>query len=404
MHRESAEARLRAAVLALTAAWAWLVLFAGNGGYGNDLACWRASSAGIAAEGLGGAYATPGVDYLPGFLWVLAGLNLLVGGALELEHMWLVKAATLTADLCLSIAVARHLVRRGRDPAAALLLFLNPALVYDSWIWGQVDGLFTALIGGAALALVYGKPALGAACVVLAANVKPQTVAFVPYLGFLLLHVLGASRRGWLRVAAAVSITQLAILAPFLLRGAGDAILELLGTRVGLFPVLSMNAFNVWHFVDRDPMAASDLARFAGLSYRAWGLVLFLAASVAIALPWTAAVRRSWRDGRLGDIDDRLFLALGVAGIAFFLFPTQMHERYLHPAVAFLGVDALLRGRFALYAALSALYFLNLEAVLRWRGLPEAMLRPVPIAIGVLLVFAAGLAALWRRAWVTPRR
>jgi hypothetical protein len=62
---EAASSRLRGAVLALAAAWLWLLLFAGNGGHGFDLSCWQAWSAGIATHGLGGAYATPNLDYLP---------------------------------------------------------------------------------------------------------------------------------------------------------------------------------------------------------------------------------------------------------------------------------------------------------------------------------------------------
>ena len=58
---------------------------------------------------------------------------------------------------------------------------------------------------------------------------------------------------------------------------------------------------------------------------------------------------------------------------------------------------AVLRGRFAVYGAVSALYLLNLEAVLRWRGLPEHVLRPRPIAAALLVAFAVALAGLWQR-------
>lgn len=392
-----ARARLRAATLALVAAWLWLLLFASNGGHPFDLSCWQDWSGGIAEHGLGGVYETPGLDYLPGFLWVLAALNFIAGGPIG-SQVWLVKAAALTADLLLAIGVARLLARRGRDPLLALLLFLNPALLYNSWVWGQVDGLLTALVGGSALALVAGRPALGVALAVLALNVKPQAIAFLPHLGFLLLHVAGTWRRDWLRILATLTVVQLAVLAPFLLRDAGDAILRVVVTRVGHYPVLSMNAYNVWYFASADPMGAPDLVRVGGVTYRAWGVAAFLAASVAIALPWIGTVRRRWRAYSLDHIDRELFLTLGVAGLAFFLLPTQMHERYLHPAVALLGVDAVLRGRFALYAWTSAAYLLNLEGVLRWRGIPDALLRPRPIAVALLAAFVVALATSWRQA------
>jgi hypothetical protein len=67
-----------------------------------------------------------------------------------------------------------------------------------------------------------------------------------------------------------------------------------------------------------------------------------------------------------------LILVLILAGLQFFLFPTQIHERYAHPAIILVGIYAILfpnRKHMIAYVAISIAYFINLEDILRFRGL-----------------------------------
>ena len=243
-----------------------------------------------------------GANYLPVFMWVLAALNRLAGGPLTLETVPLVKVAALCFDLGLALAVARLLSARGRNPALALLVMLNPATLYDSWVWGQIDAMHTAFVGGAWLALSAGAPAAAAGLFLLALDTKLQSLAFAPFVGFALLLSLGKSPGRWLRAAGACAAIQLALLVPFLSNPRSlEALWKNLTGIVGYFPVVSLNAYNVWYFLVGDPAETPDSERWAGLSFRTWGVALFALALAVVAVPfvrWLLARRRAGDGGR----------------------------------------------------------------------------------------------------------
>ena len=59
-----------------------------------------------------------------------------------------------------------------------------------------------------------------------------------------------------------------------------------------------------------------------------------------------------------------VLLSCGLIPVFFAYFNTQMHERYWHAAVLFLGAYGLLRRDYLLYVLVSLGYFLNLEDLL----------------------------------------
>ena len=394
---------LREAVALLLVVFAWLAFTAPSGGFEADLQFWVRWSHRIEKFGLGKAYGgvTGQANYLPVFLWVLAGLNRVAGGALTLENVQLVKVATLLFDLGLGIALARLLASRGRNPALALLVVANPATLYDGWVWGQIDAMHTAFVAGSWIALAGGSGPLAAVLFLLALDTKLQSVVFLPFFAFALAHVLGGRVRAWAASLAACAAVQALLLAPFLHAQALAALRQNVLGVVGYFKAVSLNAYNLWYLVLRDPAEIEDTEPFLHASYRLWGVLLFAAALLVIAVPFLRAVRRAWRDGLPRRLADDGFLLLALVGVAFFLFPTEVHERFLHPAVVLLGIDAVLNGRYLAYGVLSAAYLLNLESVLRWRGLgyESFLFDPRLVAVAVLGVFAAGA---WR-AYRGPR-
>jgi hypothetical protein len=68
------------------------------------------------------------------------------------------------------------------------------------------------------------------------------------------------------------------------------------------------------------------------------------------------------RDQRLGTV----FQVSALISLGFFLFNTQMHERYVHPALLFSGLFALITGRCNVFFLITVGYLLNLEAVMRY--------------------------------------
>lgn len=395
----------RQAAALLIVLFAWLAFTAPSGGFEPDLQFWIRWSHRIDRFGLGKAYGgvTGQANYLPVFLWVLAGLGRVTGGALTAENVQLVKVATLLFDLGLGLALAWFLASRGRNPALALLVVANPATLYDSWVWGQIDAIHTAFVAGSWLALAAGAGPLAAALFLLALNSKLQTLVFLPFFAFALAHVLGRRVRAWAASLVACAAVQAVLLAPFLNAQALRALRQNVLGIVGYFKAVSLNAYNLWYLLLGDPSEVEDTGPFLHATYRLWGVLLLALALALIAVPFLRLVRRAWREGEPRRLADDGFLLLALAGLAFFLFPTEVHERFLHPAVVLLGIDAVQRGRYLAYAVLSGAYLLNLENVLRWRGLryESLLFDPRLVALAILAVFAAATWQAFRRTRAT---
>ena len=141
-----------------------------------------------------------------------------------------------------------------------------------------------------------------------------------------------------------------------------------LGHAVDKYPFNSVFADNLWaafpDFAGRcdvrvchDPITGATTfgSEYLGLTVRTWGLLLYLA-SAALAI---AMLRRTRSTG---------FLALGTSlcALAFFVFMTRMHERYLFPYfLPALVACSLLRSAplWRAFAVLATVHLLNLYDV-----------------------------------------
>jgi hypothetical protein len=142
-------------------------------------------------------------------------------------------------------------------------------------------------------------------------------------------------------------------------------------------------AYNLWYLVTRGA-SGSDQGLVAGaLSYRLVGILLL---GAVVLLAGLALLRRADGPARAEGA--------AVLALAFFLLPTQIHERYLFFALAFLILRAASDGvLLAPYLVLVATATLNILGALSGFS-PGATIAiaasPLPIAIAVvnLLVLA----------------
>jgi len=287
---------------------------------------------------LGEFYRHTNANYPPGYvtiLWLLGRARLAVPllAAPEFRYLWM-KAPALLGDLAVAALIWRLVARQGLPAAtlwAAAYVF-NPAVVSDSAIWGQTDGLvpLCPLLG---LALLQrGAGAWVGVPLGLAMTVKFQSIAVVLPLFAYVLAAGGA--RQLFAVVAMAALSFLTVTLPFALTP-GQFARMLQAAYVGnidMQPLATIGAYNVWRVAM--PFAPSDdhaLVHVAGLALtpKRLGLALFGAAWGAATLAGCSTTRTAGRA-----------YALGIAAWAFFTFPTQMHERYLLPAVAFFTVAA----------------------------------------------------------------
>jgi len=284
------------------------------------------------AKGLDGAYAADG-DYLPlrlYWLWGISKLTTLLGGSfvapLPPATLLLIKLPGLLADLA-TIAVIYCWSRRWQPiPIAALIAgiyaFAPPVWINVAW-WGQVDAVLMLALLGAVILLERAEGRWSWLCWSVAVLIKTQAVVLLPLL------VVSTRRqkraRGLVR-AAGLAFGFLALLhAPLVLAGPLPGLLQSYDGSVGRFPRTTVAAYNLW-FLALDGGSARDTEFVLGsISYRTAGIALF---GLVVAIVCLALMRRSDAPARAESA--------AVLALAFFALPTQIHERYLFLALAFL--------------------------------------------------------------------
>ncbi len=213
---------------------------------------------------------------------------------------------------------------------AAALAF-TPGLIADSVWWGQTDGVFSFFLLLTVYAVHRRWLTVSWALYALTILTKFQGIAVLP-----LLVVLTWRRFGWkgmLRGAAVFALITLVGIAPFVL-ASGEGALRPYIQSVGKYPYISINAHNFWYWSLASQYDLRNFGQptdtslmFGPLTVRTVGFILFGIAAGLIAL-------RAWL---LPERDDEFLLAAGLY-TAFFMFSTQMHERYLYPAVVLMAL------------------------------------------------------------------
>ncbi|HEY0614101.1 MAG TPA: glycosyltransferase family 39 protein, partial [Candidatus Elarobacter sp.] len=322
------------------------LLFVNGEGFHNDVAAFESWTLTLRDNPPWAFYAKSGfADYPPGYfvvLWVLAKIYALLGGAAESAHGWpflraLVKLPAIAMDL-VDAAVIYAIVRRYAAErvavVAAALIALNPAAIYVSAYWGQVDSVSWGLVLIALWLilragdepektvprLVWAWLAFGFSVLI-----KPQGATigllFLAY-PFAATDVLVRRRRLLGTIAGAGAAFALALVIGLLFHPAADVIGWLFGRYAfgsGVYKFNSVNAFNLYairqQFWQSDAQSLSLFGIPLG-SLAVWGIVLVAAATILIV-------------GRyLQRRDDRALIeGAMLCALAFFVLATRMHER-----------------------------------------------------------------------------
>ncbi len=398
-------------------------------GFPPDIGFFRTWAEVISAEGPGNFYGSdPTKDYAPGYLYVLWFL----GDLDSLFHFstsqwdYVLKLPPIAADVA-SAALLYLILRRHREglglSAAFLYLILPPVLLIGA-IWGQVDSLLAFFILLTVYFIADNRPVPAGLALTAGFFVKPQIVAVVPFLVYWL--VRHTPRRAWLRVAGWSAVLAVVLAFPFFpstlpWRPLHD-LATVLDSSIDRYQYNAVFADNLWQALDiagncdvevchDDTGVVRTGEEYLGLTTRTWGIALYLLSSAAIIV----ALRRT---------RSTAFLALGTSLclLAFFVFMTRMHERYLFPFfLPFLAACMLLRSK-ALWRAfwiLAGVHLLDLydvyvsfgdlriAAVDDWLESPDmwgtGLATAQALAIVVCATFAALLVEATRLARASPQ-
>lgn len=322
------EAGLGIALLILVAIWlvktAMLPLFPG---FGPDIGSYQAWSARIAGSGPALTYQHGFfIDYPPGYLYALWGAGLIVKlvGASGTSARVIVESPALVADLLLAATIFIYLRTVGYKTGAylgMLLIALNPAMLFDSVVWGQSDSVLTLVMLLAVLMLLQEEYELGWGLAAIAVLVKPQALALLPVLG--LWTLLKSDWRTWWRPALAFVAVATVAVAPFQINHAWNWIFSLYAATTSYYHETSVNAFNFMALVAG--VRRSDSTPVLGIPAFAFGMVLLIPLYLFVTwLLWKRPTRRT------------LLYVSFLTIFGFFMLAPRMHERYLYPALAFL--------------------------------------------------------------------
>jgi len=324
------------ACLALFSFAVRIVVAGMSSGYETDMNCFRGwASAG--SENLPwNFYDSVWCDYPPGYIYILSIVGFLrklfpVAGDI------FIKMPAMICDVLCGYTVYKMAVKSGDEswatPAGVLMVF-NVATIVNSALWGQVDSVFTLLLLLSLNFLQQEKYTKSAIWLGVAITVKIQTLMFVPvYIFFLISVYVGGEKKKAVKTLAKsvlASITAIVVISlPFVLKKGLGFLLNLYVGTASQYPYASLNAFNFFSLLEANQKLNTDL--FMMLSYKIWGTINIC---IAVFLSGILFVK--------GKGKGKLFYTAAVLISLIYAFSSDMHERYLFPAIVLFFAAAVL--------------------------------------------------------------
>jgi len=306
-------------------------------------------------------YADTFTDYPPMYmyvLWVAGALRDAFGfELLSWQYNLLVFTPAIVSDLITGLLLYRLF---GRWVSLAYLL--NPAVILNSSVWGQVDAIHTLLLFLAVWAVIKKQSLPVYLLYGAAVLTKPQSLIVAPIFLYSAFHHYRESGYDWregVRMLgyAILTFAFMALLSlPFAPGFDLSPILRQYADTLGSYPFASVNAYNFY--------------ALTGGNWQEITLFYFLVSAASIVgvtcmVFWL--LYRRWADVSV------VFFSAGLLYIVTFVFSVRMHERYLFPALLFLLIAAAVRfdkKLIVLYAAFSVTLFVNcLDILLQFNGI-----------------------------------
>jgi len=272
---------------------------------------------------------------------------------------------------------------------ATVLYAFNPAVIFNAAVWGQFDAIYTFFLVLSLMLALSSKPELSAVTFALGILTKPQSVALLPLIAFLIFKKHGL-RRFLISLLAAIA-TVFVVIIPFEWSNPVTFLADIYFGAYGGYAYTSVNAFNLW------ALGGFWMPETPVLFAIGWILFGALAAFVLYVL-----YKRFGASGELLVLFSAFILLFG-----FFMLPTRIHERYLFPTISILALMFLfLKKTRPLYVTLTVTCLINQTYVLYWLNAyadagytygPNLSGDPVAIAVTLinLMAFLYVLVLMW---------
>ncbi len=320
-------------------------------------------------HGLADVYGSK-TNYVPLSLYFLYVFGLFFQNPADIvPNFYLFKILPMLCDIIAILAITYSVKQYYSKRYIEYVGLLNLAILYNSFFWGQQDGIRTVLIVISLICLLKNKPIWGIVLLFLSINAKLHSIVMIPIAGILFLYYWVKDWRLILKVIPILVVLQVIILWPFIVTNQLKIVWAVVTDSVGFFPSVSWSGYNLWYLLTKsNPNEINDTTIFIKYSYRSWGFILFFLSSGLALTPllittWLYIKQKLELDKIYYEL---VFLTSGLVTILFFFVNTQMHERYPHPALVLFFGYGLLTKKYWLYALTSVAYFINLEMVFGW--------------------------------------
>ncbi|MDA0376655.1 MAG: hypothetical protein O3A80_05120 [bacterium] len=352
-------------------------------GYGFDIGVYQGWARSAVELGLAASYeqqigGNMLPDYPPFSITMFAGFGHVykfLFGVFDLDTMsyrMFIKLPAIFADVIIC-GLLYMIIKKWKGRKAGLtgawIYAFNPAAIYDSALWGQTDSIYSMFLLAALAAWIYEKRDLTAILLALSLLTKLQSIVLFPFFAYIVF--LSSDHKVFLRFCIAGIFTTLIVLIPFAIGNVLQSVIDVYIGSVGAYSNVTIGAYNFWWslLADKGWRIQSTTSPFGLMSYTKWGITLFGMMYALILWIFRKAILKPRNV-------EALMYCSALLTAAFFLFLTQMHERYLFPFVA-LGVPLVFISRkvAAAYWGMTIAFTINLMGVMPLSVIDKAAYR-----------------------------
>ncbi len=333
-------------------------------GHETDMGCFIGWSNRLYEDGLRSFYLSDGFhDYPPGYVYVMYILGTIKNiFGINGKGLWLlIKLPSILADLGIGYFVynvARKTYSNKNATLIASLFVINPMVILNSSLWGQVDSILTLFCLMSVYFIAEKRYGASFYTFVTAFLIKPQAVFFAPVILFALIEDIflkeGYKKEKLIDVIKKGAIAIVGMLILFMpfgrnpLHGISVIISQYFET-MAQYNYLTVNAFNLYGAMGGNWTALSPLMSIFGY--------LMIACVVAFAGIIFFRINSS----------AKYYISSFIIVFGVFMLSVKMHERYAFPAVTMLLMillSAPTTKNFIGYALFSMSQFFNIAWIL----------------------------------------
>ena len=321
-----------------------MILAAVSRGYESDFNCFSVWADMVFHGGFSAFYRSEAfTDYPPGYmyiLWMIGFFKNILPASEPLLRV-LIKLPAILADLFSALLIFRLGGKKRPSFFLAACYLLNPAVVLNSSLWGQVDSVLTFTLFLSVVLLLQKKPTAYLVFAV-AVLLKPQALILTPVMlyGYYQSAVLKKNFKKHTGFGFCALLLLVLLSLPF---GFSEVLLQYQNT-LSSYPYFSVNAFNLWAALGQNWVDLTPAGKLFG----------YLFIVLITILSFFLLSRRKAKSN--------FFFVGGFLYFSVYLLSVKMHDRYAFPAILFFLGAYLMSGKrrfYRLYAAVSASQFFN---------------------------------------------